>query len=92
VLAHTDDVNPCVSQLSRPSPGNLLRRCLYLVRRYRFQEMVAADPRAAMGYLQCQLAAVVDQNDSQETEEVGGPGMLGSVARECWVVWPGNAG
>ncbi|XP_052287065.1 muskelin-like isoform X2 [Dreissena polymorpha] len=58
-------------QLSRPSPTNLLRRCKYLIRKYRFQELAAGDSQSAMVFLQRDLAAVIDQNDEQETQEVG---------------------
>ncbi|XP_060569193.1 muskelin-like [Ruditapes philippinarum] len=56
-------------QLCRPSPVNLLRRCKYLMRKYRFQELSSQDQQKAMLYLQRDLAAVIDHNSEAETQE-----------------------
>ncbi|KAL4226060.1 Muskelin 1 [Mactra antiquata] len=56
-------------KLCRPSPVNLLRRCKYLLRKYRFQELSEVNPQSAMIYLQKDLAAVIDHNDTRETQE-----------------------
>ena len=49
---------------------NLLRRCKYLMRKYRFQELSLEDQQQAMLYLQRELAAVIDHNSEAETQEV----------------------
>ncbi|XP_013065236.2 muskelin-like isoform X1 [Biomphalaria glabrata] len=56
-------------KLSRPSTEFLLRRCRFLIRKYRFLEMSTQAPRQAMTYLQTELANVVDHNDPEETKE-----------------------
>ncbi|XP_041349762.1 muskelin-like [Gigantopelta aegis] len=56
-------------ELCRPSPEHLLRRCRYLIRKYKFREVAARDSKAAMVYLQTHLAQMVDHSDSDETKE-----------------------
>ncbi|KAK2151233.1 hypothetical protein LSH36_371g00004 [Paralvinella palmiformis] len=56
-------------KLCRPSQNHLLRRCLYLIRRHRFQEIAQTDTIAALRYLQSDLAAIVDHTDTEETSE-----------------------
>ncbi|XP_067684074.1 muskelin-like isoform X1 [Haliotis asinina] len=56
-------------QLCRPSADHLLRRCRYLIRKYRFMELAASDPKNAMIYLQNELANTVDHADTEETRE-----------------------
>ena len=57
-------------QLWRPSTEQLMRRCRYLLRKHRFQELAGEDPIAALSYLQTSLAQMVDHTDSEETREV----------------------
>ncbi|XP_066283972.1 muskelin-like [Branchiostoma lanceolatum] len=56
-------------KLCRASKEQLLRRCRYLIRRHKFQEIAAADPLAALQFLQCDLASIVDHEDDEETRE-----------------------
>ncbi|CAE1255868.1 MKLN1 [Acanthosepion pharaonis] len=56
-------------KLSRPSQEHLLRRCIYLIRKYKFQEIAHDDPVKAVTYLQTELADMVDHADPQETKE-----------------------
>ncbi|XP_014670808.1 PREDICTED: muskelin-like [Priapulus caudatus] len=54
-------------RLSRPSRDTLLRRCRYLIRKHRFQEIATCAPAAALRYLQTELAELVDHHDEDET-------------------------
>jgi len=56
-------------QLCRPSSDHLLRRCKYLIRKHRFQEIAKQDPLMALQYLQTQLAQMVDHADQEESRE-----------------------
>ncbi|CAH1783153.1 unnamed protein product, partial [Owenia fusiformis] len=56
-------------QLSRPSTYHLLRRCKYLIRRHRYQEMAMTQPIQALEYLQTSLTDVVDHDDPNEIKE-----------------------
>ncbi|KAL3852859.1 hypothetical protein ACJMK2_016468 [Sinanodonta woodiana] len=56
-------------QLCRPSASYLLRRCKYLIRKYKYQELSTEDPQAAMVYLQKDLADTVDHEDPDESKE-----------------------
>ncbi|ESP01147.1 hypothetical protein LOTGIDRAFT_225475 [Lottia gigantea] len=56
-------------KLCRPSTNHLLRKCRYLIRKFRFKEMAVTDPHEAMVYLQVQLAQTVDHNDEEEEKE-----------------------
>lgn len=56
-------------QLCRPSPDFLLRRCSYLIRKYRFLELACTNRCAAMTYLQNQVSKTVNHNDPKEAQE-----------------------
>ncbi|CAI9718917.1 muskelin-like isoform X1 [Octopus vulgaris] len=56
-------------KLSRPSQEHLLRRCIYLIRKYKFQEIAYDDPVKAVTYLQTELADMVDHTDPEETKQ-----------------------
>ncbi|XP_027058035.1 muskelin-like [Pocillopora damicornis] len=56
-------------KLSRPSREHLLRRCRYLIRKQRFQEMAARDPYEALRYLQHELSETVAHDDPEESQE-----------------------
>ncbi|KAK6176578.1 hypothetical protein SNE40_014836 [Patella caerulea] len=56
-------------KLCRPSTNHLLRKCRYLIRKFRFKEMAMTDPREAMVYLQTKLAQTVDHDDTDEEKE-----------------------
>lgn len=56
-------------KLGRPSAENLLRRCQYLLRKHRYQEMAERYPKAAMEYLQKDLAQIVDHRSEDEKQE-----------------------
>ncbi|XP_033744964.1 muskelin-like isoform X1 [Pecten maximus] len=56
-------------KLCRPTAENLLRRCKYLIRKFKFQEMSESDSRSAMLYLQASLAEIVDHNNPEERSE-----------------------
>lgn len=56
-------------QLSRPSHKFLLRKCIFLIRKYHFLELACTDCKAAMGYLQTRVYETVDKNDTKECAE-----------------------
>ncbi|XP_013418827.1 muskelin-like [Lingula anatina] len=56
-------------QLCRPSKEHLLRRCKYLIRKHRFQEIASSDPISALNFLQTKLAETVDHSDAEETRD-----------------------
>lgn len=55
--------------LKRPSNEQLLRRCLYLLRKTKFLEMAASNPVQGLKYLQNDMKEVVDLSNPQEREE-----------------------
>ena len=48
-----------------------MRRCRYLIRKHRFQEMAQTNPIQALAYLQTELADTVNHKNEEETKEVG---------------------
>lgn len=56
-------------QLCRPSPDFLLRRCSYLIRKYRFLELACTNRCAAMTYLQNEVSQTVNHSDPKEAQE-----------------------
>lgn len=56
-------------KLSRPSREQLLRRCRYLIRKHKFQELAAADSIVALKYLQNEVLATINQEDTEEVKE-----------------------
>lgn len=57
-------------QLSRPSLKSLLRKCIFLIRKFHFLELASSDSCAAMNYLQTQVHETIDKDDAKECEEV----------------------
>ena len=59
-----------MARLAKPlSPGDLLRKCQFLLRRAQFDSLVATDIPAALKYLQNDLAQVVDHLDPIESKK-----------------------
>ncbi|XP_064633309.1 muskelin-like [Lineus longissimus] len=56
-------------KLSRPSKEQLLRKCKYLLRKQRFQEIASTNPVNALRYLQTDLAQTVDHSDLDDSRE-----------------------
>ncbi|XP_070558105.1 muskelin-like [Ptychodera flava] len=56
-------------KLCRPTKEQLLRKCKYLIRKDKFQEISTNNPIEALTYLQKDLAATVDHGDPNETKE-----------------------
>ncbi|KAI3652008.1 hypothetical protein MP228_003311 [Amoeboaphelidium protococcarum] len=57
-------------KLKRPSYGEILQRCRFMLRRQQFKEMCAsADSMQALRYLQSELSAVVDHSNSEQSVE-----------------------
>lgn len=56
-------------RLCRPSQGQLLTRCQFLIRKCQFRELTEADPIRAMFYLQNNLSAVVDRTNDEQMAE-----------------------
>lgn len=59
-----------ITQICRPSLLELLRKSKYLIRKHRFEEVALQNPKSALAYLQTEMAAIVDQNNEEEREEV----------------------
>ncbi|PIK57248.1 putative muskelin isoform X2, partial [Apostichopus japonicus] len=55
--------------LRRPTNEQLLRRCLYLLRKTKFLEMAASSPLDALKFLQTEMTQVVDHSNQQEESE-----------------------
>ena len=56
-------------RLCRPSQGQLLKRCQFLIRKCQFRELTNADPIRAMLYLQNELSEVVDRTSDEQMAE-----------------------
>ena len=56
-------------RLCRPSQGQLLKRCQFLIRKCQFRELTNTDPIRAMLYLQNDLSEVVDRTSDEQMAE-----------------------
>jgi len=56
-------------KLCRPNQKQLLRRCLFLIRKCQFRELIGSDRIKAMFYLQHDLSKVVDRTSEEQMSE-----------------------
>lgn len=56
-------------KLCRPNQKQLLRRCLFLIRKCQFRELISSDRIKAMFYLQHDLSKVVDRSSEEQMSE-----------------------
>ena len=56
-------------KLCRPNQNQLLRRCLFLIRKCQFRELITSDRIKAMFYLQHDLSKVVDRTNEEQMSE-----------------------
>ncbi|XP_039250977.2 muskelin-like [Styela clava] len=55
--------------LSRPSKGDILQKCRYMLRRHKFREQSLSDPMSALLYLQNDVSETVHHEDPKEERE-----------------------
>jgi muskelin len=58
-----------VLELRKPSRGNIISLCKYLIRKQKYEEIAIINPIEALTFLQNNLAETINQSDNEQVED-----------------------